>query len=91
MLSVSIAAAAAVKIEGFKDHKNGKVEGFDKLDSTLFYAEPLDPKYYTEAYLHEIELTEEGIFVTLLIQLHNMGFSSGYADILAGVACPGKV
>ncbi len=72
--------AYALEPTYFKGHTNGRVEGFDKTDVSMFRVQPMDSRYYTEAYFHEFQFEEQGIILIVNFQMHNLGFSRGYCD-----------
>ncbi len=77
MLGLSVLAAG---ITYFKGHENGRVEGFDKTDLEIFRAQPLEPRFYTEVWFHEMQFPDEDIIVIVNFQTHNLGWSRGYID-----------
>ena len=83
-----IAATGPADVVFFQGHQNGKVQDFDQLDLKIFQAQPLESKYYTEVWFHEMQFPEQGIIVIVNIQMHNLGISSGYCDTYITVSGP---
>jgi hypothetical protein len=83
-----LAATGAPDVVFFQGHVNGKVSGFDRIDLSMFRAYPQSSKFYTEIWFHEMQFAEPGIIVIVDIQLHNLGFRSGYAGTFITVSDP---
>lgn len=82
--------AVAAQIEAFRGHKNGAVEGFTETNVALFKAKPLEARFYNEVWFHELQFKNEGIIVTVNVQLHNLGLSRGNGIIAITVSDAGS-
>jgi len=86
--AVLLLAAASVDVAFFEGQKNGKVQGFEKIDPAMFRAGPRKSKFYTEVWFHEMQFADQGLIVIVNIQMHNMGLGSGYCEAGISVSDP---
>ncbi len=81
-----VPTAVAFELQQFAGHKNGLVEGFEKVDEAMFRATPRKDRFFAEAWFHELQFEEEGIIVTFNFQIHNMGLFKRNGEIVVGVS-----
>ena len=91
LAAAMLLAANVGEVVFFSGHRNGKVEGFDKIDANMFRAQPKSSKYYTEIWFHEMQFADPGIIVIGNVQMHNIGLGSGYCDFATTVSDPAGV
>lgn len=88
LLLAGAITAAAVKVVYYKGHVNGRVDGFDNIDPSLFQARPMNSRYYMEIWYHEFHFEQDGIILNVNFQMHNLGIQRGYCDVFIMVSDP---
>jgi len=88
LFALASIAAAGLNMVMFRGHQNGKVTGFDRLDVSLFQAQPQESFFYTEIWFHEMQFKDLNMIVIVNIQLHNWGLKKRNADTFITVSSP---
>lgn len=86
---IAALAWGALEVTFYGGHKNGLVQGFDKTDLDMFTVQPIDSKFYSEAWFHEMQFKDEGIIANISMTHNNAGLSNGYLDAYLVVSGPG--